>query len=1253
MAMTVERVSLRDYCEEASSLIQSGEPEEAIRITRHILCHYPRHVASYRLLGQALLAAGNFREAIRQFRRVLSADPEDVPSRVGLAGAYEATGDRDRAIRQLRRGAELSPSDSDLHTHLNELLYTDQVNETTDQVEITRVALGHIHVRRGLHAKAVQEFRSVLERDPKRVDVQSALAEALWRAGRRSEAAEVCHQILERLPNSLKANLIIGAWWLEKEQSKQAEPHLRLAQTLDPENILAQALLGPETPLPPVTVEIERLDKDETESMQHRHPPTPSAEIVSAAQLSEPTTDWKSELYEEEAAPMSDEERSEEEFEEPLPDWLEGLGDDLLEDQPGQPAASIPSDADSEAGDETPEWLRKLVERTEEPAASEESPPSEPGDVPDWLQELRPEAAEEPAADSGTPDWLSSISAGQPPDDVSPEPTSGPVESPPIPTYEESDQTPQAPEAAEPAPEADEGRAMWEEILSEEGIDLESVEEVLPPEAAGMSAEEWLRSTADLGAGPPTASAEPEAEPPLVEEPEAPTLPVAEAAAEKSDIPDWLTDIQEPEPEPTTDAEMVSPPVPEGEKEPSLLEPVTDIVEESDVPDWLRDISAGEPVPAEEPELAEVGAEAQPEVEVDEAGLPDWLQDFEEPEAEAEPALEEAPAETVDWLQDSEEPILEEAPAETADWLQDLEELPTEALEAEIEPALEEAPDEPIAEAEEGRALWEQILSEEGIELESVEEAPPSEAARMSAEEWRRSTADLEGEPAAEQPVTDEEAEAPTLPVAEADDEEITLDWLEEIEQPIEEELQPEADLEVEAEPVEVDTPDWLRPVADGEPVFAEDDGSVAAASEAGEPDWLREIKEPATTEAEVTADQQVAEAADEVEEEIPEVEIDESGLPDWLREQAPEMAEGVEREAEPAAEMPEWLTDLESEGTLLTESDFEEPIELETGEMPEWLGEVMAGETTLSEEWTAEADVTVPSEPEAEEEQVPSWLQEFREGEREAAAEPDAEAAEPAAQPAFEGEPEPAAQPELPNWLVELREGVSEAEPSAPTEPSEGEVEAALPEAPIEVEATIPGEVPEPEAIQPEMVGPAWLGDLVRAEESLTDLEAIEEEVAPIETAAPTIEEEVIPAAAAPSLEEPVEVPEAEVTPPAPAEVEPVLVEAEVPTPPPEPLITRELEALRVEDLPKDSSARLSMARAALSAGDWSEALIIFETLVNSSEQLDSVIENLEVGVRDHPDDPAGYQLLGDACMKDGRLHDALVAYRDALTRL
>jgi tetratricopeptide (TPR) repeat protein len=1216
----MEQVSLRDYCEQARSLIQSGEPDRAIHITRHILRHYPRHVESYRLLGQALLATDNYQEAARQFRRVLSADPEDVASRVGLARIYGATGDLDKAIWHIRRAVELSPGDSDFREQLGRLISASQAGDASEPVQITRVALGRIYARRRLHAKAIQEFKTALTRDQARTDVQAALAEVLWQAGHHLEAVEVCHRIRKKLPYALKANLIIGALCLDNHQPDEAEPYLALAQELDPENTVAQSLFGETSPLPPLTAKIEPLGEDEIESTQPKSPPTPLAEgapVVHSLELAEV---WMSELHEKGVTPMSNEERPDEEFE--LPEWLQGVGDDLLEEDDDRPEASIP-ESDSVESDETPDWLRNLVQRTEE---FDESPPGEPGDVPDWLQELRPAVPEETSPDSDTPDWLASISSGYSPDEsqFEPVPLEGgpvpleggpvPLEGGPVPGPAEAAQPEESDISGEPlvlpeavgesAPGEDEGRALWEQILAEEEVDLESLEEVLPPEATGMTAEEWLRSTADVERAP-SAAPEPAAEQPPLEEPEAPSVPVAETEVGEAGPPDWLKDLEEAEILPEPEAEEATTPTPLEEMHPSFLEPVSDIVEESDVPDWLREITAGEPVPveqgpvpveqgpvpSEEAEPVTAAAPTFPEADVDEAGLPDWLRDFDESagEEEAEPQLE--------------------AP---------------------------EVAGEPVATADEGRALWEQILTEEGVDLESLEEVLPPEATGMTAEEWLRSTADVERapsaapEPAAEQPPL-EEPEAPSVPVAETEVGEAgPPDWLKETAEPVEEEIQPAAGVEVGGE----EAPDWLReeegpvPLEEGEPHPAEA-GPVTPDTGAGLPDWLRELQEP-PAEVEPLAEP----VADEEPEEPVEAEVDEAGLPDWLREAFVETAELQKPEVSPPAEMPEWLTELETEDMLLAESDFEEPIELETGEMPEWLGEIMSGEPPLSEEWAAE-----PAEAETPEEEIPEWLRDFRAREGEVTAEPTAEAEEPEAPPEAEVLPEYAAQPELPDWLTRLREGVPEAEQPAPAEEYPVEAEAVPAEAPVEVVEAVPPEelLPEPEAVGPEEAGPAWLGELVRAEESLADFEAIEEEVVLAEVTPPTPEEqlELAEAEAPPAVPEPAEIPE--------------LAEA----PMAERVTTRELKALRVEDLPKDPEARLSMAHAALNAGDWPEALAIYETLVNSSELLDSVIDNLEVGLRRHPDDTAGYQLLGDACMKDGRLHDALQAYRTALMRL
>jgi tetratricopeptide (TPR) repeat protein len=1009
------QVSLHDYCAEADSLIQSGEYGKAILIARHILRHYPRHVESYRLLGQALLKAGNYQEAAEQFWRVLGADPENVASRVGLARIYETGGDVGKAAWQMQRAFELSPADADLRQQLRRL------NEARgggvgDEFEITRAALGRIYARGQLHAKAIQELRAVLAQEPDRFDVQVALAEVLWHAGQHSEAAEICRRTLEKLPNALKLNLILGA----TQPDEAAKSCLGLAQALDPENVVAQSLFGEKSPLAPLTIKIERLSEVEMEEAWPKPPPIAPVEHVPLRREEEPAPGRTTEFYEEEAAPMSDEERADEEFE--LPDWLQGVGDDLLGEEEGRAAPEPPG----QTGDGTPDWLRELLTQTEEspapqePVAAEETPSTEAGDVPDWLQALRPEVPEAASMEAGEPDWLAAIAAGKSLEGTEaeePAPAASEAQADQLDWLSEWEQAegeapPAAPASAgEPVAEADEGRALWDQILAEEGADLASAEEERPPEAQGMAAEDWLRSTFDQPAAdepsqpavePPAPAPEPAAEAEsqdeglalwqqiLAEEgidlssaeesrpPEAAGMsaeewlrstfdqtvepaagtqkpaqvppkpePVAEAPKEEEELPDWLTEAAPP-----AEEEAVTPPA--GEVEPPILEPMKGFEEEGELPDWLREVAVD--APTAEPEAP---PSAYAHVGVEEEELPDWLRDFKEPletvevsklippEAERETAPEAAP---------------EAAAEELPDWLGTAEE--PAAAQAEAAPA-----------AEEGVPDWlRQIAAGESPRAKEAEPvAPAAEPAPSEAE-------------ALEQRPKEEPAEA---------------------------EVQAEAG----------DLPAWLREIAAGQP-------------------------EP----------QPEAEALPGPAEEVPlagvPAEPEEEELPTWLRETE------VEGEGGLAAEMPDWLKMLETEETPLTERTFEKPIELETGEVPEWLGEVMAEESPLAEEWT---------EAELPEERAPEWLRDLRSEEKAAAAELPAEEPAPEYAPPEEVSEVPSA--ELPDWLSQLREGVVEEAPPPVSEPGFAEEEAeelAVPEAAVPEWVEEPALAEEEEEVAP-----------------------------------------------------------------------------------------------------------------------------------------------------------------------------------------
>ncbi|MCA1553032.1 MAG: tetratricopeptide repeat protein, partial [Chloroflexi bacterium] len=190
---------------------------------------------------------------------VLGADPENFHARVGLGTLAERIGATDEAIWQFERAFEIHPNDSDVRQRLQKLR---NGQNGTPRTKLSRAALGRVYMRSEQYDRAVVEFRSALDHlsangdGDDRSDLQVALAEALYRAGRQRQAADVCHDVLKVLPNALKPNLILGSIYLNTDRGDEALPLLERARSLDPENRLAAELLE-SAPLEPRIIRLE------------------------------------------------------------------------------------------------------------------------------------------------------------------------------------------------------------------------------------------------------------------------------------------------------------------------------------------------------------------------------------------------------------------------------------------------------------------------------------------------------------------------------------------------------------------------------------------------------------------------------------------------------------------------------------------------------------------------------------------------------------------------------------------------------------------------------------------------------------------------------------------------------------------------------------------------------------------------------------------------------------------------------------
>ncbi|HQE92808.1 MAG TPA: tetratricopeptide repeat protein [Anaerolineae bacterium] len=693
-------IALHQYENEINQLIEEARYVEALAHTRHILRQHPRYVGAYYLLGKILLEADQPELAIDMFYRALNADPEHLMARIGLTIAHQRLDNLNAAIWNLERAVELNPGDPDLVDELRQL-YGRRDGMEPERIPLSRAGLARLYMRGNRPGRAVEELRTLLTTQPTRYDLRLALAEAYWRDDQIVQAADTCQLVLDDMRYCLKANLLLGALWVDSGQ-EEGQVYLNRAQEIDLENALANEMFGTASPLKPQEVKLERLTYRPgaigiDEQAKWFKKLEASSVTVGVAEMAPEMTGAEARLVEitaglESQIELPDWLRELETEEEGALSWMANIGAETgaAESLAGEGAAG-PTEAVEEAaaGAEMPDWISLLTPETEPTAAEEEKEEvAEAETLPDWLSELEPaapttegsldwlqalaptgaaEAAEAPVPEEGVPDWLRELKEPG----VQAEPEVEPAAA----------ELPDWLQELQPATPAAEGAAPEEEIP--EWLKEATAEEITEPSRAEEGElPDWLMSfqiKKEAGEAIESAGEQPE---------QAGEVPPAEGITPEEALPDWLSELRPAE----------------------RQEPTEEIPTAEEIPTWFGDLQPT--------------AEAEPEAEALEEDLLAWLGDI-EPEAEAPATEETAPAEEA-------APTVGETPATGFfGW----ETFGEEA--AEVETPLPEAP----SVAEEGAMDWEHLAEQAE---EGVAEAPTAEGDFLSGEDalaWLESLA--------------------------------------------------------------------------------------------------------------------------------------------------------------------------------------------------------------------------------------------------------------------------------------------------------------------------------------------------------------------------------------------------------------------------------------------------------------------------------------------------------------------------------
>ena len=994
------KVPLRTYLREIEDAIEENQTDEAVAHCRHILMTFPKHSATYRLLGKAYLEAQRYGSAADIFQRVLSAIPDDFVSHVGMSIVREDEGNIDTALWHMERAFEVQPYNPAIQGEVRRL-YGQRDGMEPAKARLTRGALARMYAKGGHFDQAIAELRAALANEPDRSDLQIILADMYARNGENVKAIETCSTILQKLPFCLPANRLLAKLLQGTEREDESKTYQQRVHALEPYEAHISSHAPTAQDVPEQAVTIDRLSWDA--ALRAAEPSEQQPEWASSlgVELEQPDSsggdlpDWLSSASDDSPVSLEDDDfaPATASDDEDIPAWMKDAGWETssgkTEEGPSPFAFDDTDDAsDSAVAADLPDWVKDMAPATVTAAAAKftdddgddfdalfdagaepaEERSAQPGDTPDWLHSLDTEKpAQEPSAqpDDGLPDWLGETSAEAKPapaEDI-PDWLKGVDEGSPIAAVDEAEST----------GVTDFLMGLGEDQETEEGQVIEAqplADDVIP---------DWLKSPeGEAGAPEPVYEAEPQPEAATTNAPdwlqglethESESQPAAEA----DDIPDWLKSTDEetpaavyeeptPQPEASTaddldwlegldeEAQVAEEPEPQP----------ASVAEVDDVPDWLKSLDD-----AEQKAEAEEATSA-----TEESAIPDWLDELAEATLAEESAEKPAPA-------------VEPQTSDTPDWLSEIsEEEPVTKPESEFHPTPQDRRDT--------AALALENSDEDGITLPTFDDIEPE----AEFPEWLASPDTPDG-------ATD------TQPTAAA---------------------QPTAETPVE----DAEFPEWLAPPSEEKPV--ETEGGPAAEFEDADSAmaWLEGL----AAKQGVSEDELITQPEDRPE-----------TPPDWVGEFTPEPA------AEPVTESPlddttpDWLKDIGAAdddtlpATVADTIAVEEPADIMAEPAPvptdefEDADSAMAWLDGLAAKQGFSEDELI-TQPEDRPETPPDWVQE-----------PEAETSEETStlEPIGEVIPE-----DLPEWLQDSAFAPAEGDADKIAPPTE---ETTIEPAPIETD--------------------------------------------------------------------------------------------------------------------------------------------------------------------------------------------------------
>ncbi|MEA5077308.1 MAG: hypothetical protein VB013_01940 [Anaerolineaceae bacterium] len=444
------RISLRTYEKDIEEMIERNQLNEAVAHCKHILQFFPKNISTYRILGKAFLEAKQYKETADIFTRVLTVYPDDFIAHAGMSIVQELEKNLDAAIWHMQMAFDSQPSNIAIQEELKRLF---DLRDGThpDKIRLTRGALVRMYARGELFQQAIDEIKSALSEEPKRIDLQVYLAKMYFLSGDQEEALSISERLITDFPYCYELNRILVNILKNLGGGKKAEVFTGRLVELNPYQAFVNDIYTSEEQVPDEKVVIDRLvdtsamplpvSTNWSENETYWQPPVPeqalpafqafpgTAELHIDEDKESLTTkpQIEAELPQKEEINMS---ASTTPFEDPtplgddsensIPDWMRNSGwvPSNGEADSAQESSHIPEETADPVPADMPDWLKSLSQDDSLPVVNENSEEAKPepdettapspfSDTSAWMNDIIAEnTPSKDKEDSDLPDWL-------------------------------------------------------------------------------------------------------------------------------------------------------------------------------------------------------------------------------------------------------------------------------------------------------------------------------------------------------------------------------------------------------------------------------------------------------------------------------------------------------------------------------------------------------------------------------------------------------------------------------------------------------------------------------------------------------------------------------------------------------------------------------------------------------------------------------------------------------------------------------